>query len=88
MTALCRRLDVTRAGFNAWHQRGERVHAVQDRTLAHEITRLFARHHARYGSPRLYAVLRASGWVISRRRVARLMQQAGLRAAAVRGYRS
>ena len=88
MTALCRRLDVTRAGFYAWRRRGESVHAAQDRTLAQEITRLFARHHERYGSPRLYEVLRATGWLVSRRRVARLMRQAGLRAKAVRGYRS
>jgi putative transposase len=88
VTALCRRLDVTRAGFYAWRRRGESAHAAQDRTLAHEITRLFARHHERYGSPRLYEVLRATGWVVSRRRVARLMQQTGLRAKAVRGYRS
>jgi hypothetical protein len=54
VTALCRRLDVTRAGFYAWRRRGESVHAAQDRTLAHEITRLFTLHHGRYGSPRLY----------------------------------
>ena len=88
MTALCRRLDVTRAGFYAWRRRGESVHAAQDRTLAREITRLFALHHERYGSPRMYEVLRTTGWSVSRRQVARLMQQAGLRAKAVRGYRS
>jgi len=88
VTALCRRLGVTRAGFYAWRRRGESAHAKQDRALAQEIDRLFTLHHERYGSPRLYEVLRAAGWSVSRRRVARLMQHAGLRARAVRGYRA
>ncbi len=88
MSALCRHLAVTRAGFYAWRRRGESAHAEQDRALATEIARLFVAHHARYGSPRLYQLLRRAGWCVSRRRIARLMQQAGLRAKAVRGYRS
>lgn len=51
------------------------------------ITRLFARHHGRYGSPRIHHLLAATHGAVSRRRVARLMQAAGLRAKAVRGYR-
>jgi putative transposase len=45
-------------------------------------------HHERYGSPRIYRALRRHGWTVSRRRVARLMRAAGLRAKAVRGYRA
>lgn len=53
-----------------------------------EIRRRFARHHERYGSPRLHRELVNAGWTVSRRRVARLMREAGLRAKAVRGYRA
>jgi putative transposase len=53
-----------------------------------EIVRLFAQHQGRYGSPRIYRELRHAGWTVSRRRVARLMRAAGLRAKAVRGYRA
>ena len=88
MSALCRRYGVSRAGFYGWQRRGPSVHAEQDRQLAGEIARLFAAHHERYGSPRLHQLLRAAGWVVSRRRVARLMRAAGLRARAVRGYRA
>jgi len=56
--------------------------------LSAEIHRLFALHHERYGSPRLYRELVNTGWSCSRRRVARLMRAAGLRAKAVRGYRA
>jgi transposase InsO family protein len=56
--------------------------------LTAEIVRLFAVHHERYGSPRIYRELLRTGWTVSRRRVARLMRAAGLRAKAVRGYRA
>lgn len=53
-----------------------------------EIVRLFAVRHERYGSPRLHRELVNAGRSVSRRRVARLMRAAGLRAKAVRGYRA
>ena len=56
--------------------------------LSTEIMRLFVQHRERYGSPRLYRPLVNAGWSVSRRRVARLMRAAGLRAKAVRGYRA
>jgi transposase InsO family protein len=79
---------VTRAGFYAWRRRGESAHVEQDRRLSIEITRLFARHQERYGSPRLHRALVNAGWSVSRRRVARLLRVAGLRAKAVCGYRA
>jgi putative transposase len=87
VSALCRRYGVTRGGFYSWRRRGVSAHTEQDRQLAREITRLFVAHHERYGSPRLHQLLRQAGWIVSRRRVARLMRTAGLRAKAVRGYR-
>jgi transposase InsO family protein len=87
VTRLCRRYGVTRAGFYAWRRRPVSAHAQQDRTLLTAITRLFTQHHGRYGSPRIHHLLRGEDWVVSRRRVARLMRAAGLRAKAVRGYR-
>jgi len=81
-------LHVTTAGFYVWRARGESAHAKQDRALSMEIGRLFVRHHERYGSPRIHRLLLTAGWCVSRRRVARLMRLAGLRAKAVRGYRA
>ena len=79
---------MTTAGFYAWRRRGESAHAGQDRLLTREIERLFSAHSERYGSTRLYRLLHNAGWIVSRRRVARLMRAAGLRAKAVQGYRA
>ena len=85
---MCRRYAVTTAGFYAWRRRPASAHAEQDRLLSTEIARLFQVHDSRYGSPRLYRLLVNAGWRVSRRRVARLMRSAGLRAKAVQGYRA
>jgi len=87
VTRLCRRYGVTRAGFYAWCRRPRSAHAQQDQSLLITITRLFRKHHGRYGNPRIHQLLVAAHWAVSRRRVARLMRTAGLRAKAVRGYR-
>ena len=78
---------MTTGGFYAWRRRGESAHAEQDRRLCAEIQRLFLLHQQRYGSPRLHRLMVNAGWAVSRRRVARLMRKAGLRAKAVQGYR-
>jgi transposase InsO family protein len=87
VSSLCRRYGVSPAGFYAWQRRDESTHAQQDRLLSTEITRAFTAHGQCYGSPRLHRLLTAAGWRVSRRRVARLMRQAGLCAKARRGYR-
>jgi transposase InsO family protein len=79
---------VTRAGYYAWRRRAGSARAEQDRQLTERITRLFHAHVGRYGSPRIHRVLQQQGMRVSRRRVARLMRAAGLRAKAVRGYRA
>ena len=88
MTRLCRYYGVTRGGFYAWRDRAASAHAEQDRCLLEEITRLFTAHGGKYGSPRIHHAMSTAGWAVSRRRVARLMRAAGLRAKAVLGYRA
>jgi transposase InsO family protein len=79
---------VTRAGYYAWRRRPVCEHAEQDRRLSTVIHRIFRAHDGRYGSPRVHEALVRQGWHVSRRRIARLMRLAGLRAKAIRGYRA
>lgn len=88
MTRLCALYGVTRAGYYAWRRRPVSDHAAQDRELQRRIQHLFQQHHGMYGSPRIQRALHAGGWAVSRRRVARLMRTAGLRARVAQIYRA
>lgn len=91
-TALqCRVLGVSVSGYHAWckrsrEDRGSR-RAQDNRHLLVQIRAAFEQHRRRYGSPRIYAELRAAGVKCSRKRVARLMRQEQLRACRPRRYR-
>jgi transposase InsO family protein len=55
-----------------------------DKVLTEQIQSVFTNSAATYGSPCVYAELRAQGVECSRHRVARLMRQAGLSVAQMR----
>ena len=85
---LCRVLQVSRAGFYAWHQRAPALHTQADERLGLEIAAIHAASRRRYGSPRVHAELGARGHRISRKRVARLMRQRGLAGRRRRRFRA
>lgn len=78
IVVMCRVLDVSESGFYAWRKRPTCQRKREDAQLTEEIRQEFHTHRSRYGSPRLHAELRDQGRSISRKRVARLMRQAGL----------
>jgi putative transposase len=78
LALLCRCLRVTRSGFQAWHTRPESPHAKRDRQLTVLVRAAFDGSKGRYGSPRIYEDLREQGERVSRKRVIRLKQEAGL----------
>jgi putative transposase len=84
---MCVLYGVTRVGYYAWRHRGESARRRRDRSLVGTIRGLFEQSRGTYGSPRIHRVLVASGERVSRRRVERLMREAGLRARAVTLYR-
>jgi len=84
---LCRTLQVSRAGFYAWHTRAPAARTQQDQRLGVEIHAIHAESRQRYGSPRVHAELRERGQRLGRKRVARLMRQQGLCARRRRRFR-
>ncbi len=56
--------------------------------LLEEIRAIFVATHGTYGSPRMYHTLRRQGRRVGRRRIERLMRDAGLRGRIVRIYRA
>ena len=78
VVVMCRVLEVSESGFYAWRKRPTCQRKREDAQLTEEIRQEFHAHHGRYGSPRLHAELHDQGRSISRKRVARLMSEAGL----------
>src|SRR5262249_35592429 len=64
----------------AWRSREESAHTVEDRRLAVAVRAAFHESHCRYGSPRLFRMLREKGVRVGRHRVARLMREQSLQA--------
>lgn len=77
----CRVLGVSRSGYHAALARPESERSQTDRALSEMITEAHAASRRTYGAPRVHAELQAQGVRVGRRRVARLMRQAGLRGA-------
>ncbi len=84
---MCRVLHVSRSGYYAWCKRPAAERRRQDQRLTLEVAAIHAESRGRYGSPRVHAELRDRGQRIARKRVARLMRTAGLRARVRRRFR-
>jgi len=81
---LCDWLDVSPSGFYSWQKREASPRWVEDQRLLEEITRIYWASSGRYGSPRVYKALIKQGVSIGRKRVERLMREAGLKGRVVR----
>ena len=69
---------MTRAAFYAWRCRGATQHQRRDVALLRPIRAIFEASEGTYGSPRIHAALKDAGEKVAEKRVARLMQEAGL----------
>jgi putative transposase len=83
---LCRLLRVAPSGYYAWKKRAPSGRALANAALAARIRAVHERSRGTYGSPRVHAELRAAG-PVGRKRVARLMREAGLAGCRPRGFR-
>ena len=85
---MCRLLGVSASGYYAWSKRPRSRRAQSDAELVKQIRSVYERSRGTYGAPRIHAELVASGTPISRKRVARLMREAGLQGASRRRWAS
>ncbi len=79
VAAMSRTLEVSRSGFYAWLTRQPGPRADEDAQLADRIKRIHEESRGIYGAPRIFKELRRCGVHVSRKRVARLMRENGLR---------
>jgi putative transposase len=76
---LCRVLGVSASGYYAWQRRAGSRRRRADAALLEQIRDSHRRSRGTYGAPRIHRDLRAAGVRVGRKRVARLLTQAGLR---------
>ena len=78
IVTMCELLGVSSSGYYAWVKRRPSRRSETDAALITEIRTAHGASHGSYGAPRVHAELAAKGTYIGRKRVARLMMQAGL----------
>jgi putative transposase len=78
VATLCRVLGVSPSGYYAWSKRTLSRRAKDDAVLIERIRAIHAATKGTYGSPRIHAELEAEGIHVGKKRVARLMREAGL----------
>jgi putative transposase len=75
---MCRTLGVSPSGFYAWRKRPLSPRVRADVELSAQIAAIHRESRRTYGAPRVHAELAARGMHVGRKRVARLMRNAGL----------
>jgi len=79
VSRACELLGVSRSGFNDWATRSPSDRALYDEWLTGKIREIHDANRNVYGAPRIHAELRMDhGIRVSRKRVERLMRQAGI----------
>src|SRR5712664_4962344 len=78
IAAMARVLGVSKAGYDAWLQRPPSTRATADAALLKRIKTVHASSRQTSGAPRVHADLHGHGERHSRKRIARLMREAGL----------
>jgi putative transposase len=87
VSTLCRTLGVSRSGFYSWASRPPSARRREDQDLVERLRRVHQMSRGTYGAPRIHAELAAEGARHGRKRIARLMRQAGLEGAHRRRFR-
>jgi putative transposase len=78
ISRMCRALKVSKSGFYGWRDRAPSARAQTDARLSEKIACIHRDSRETYGAPRIHFELRTLGVRCARKRVARLMREAGL----------
>jgi putative transposase len=78
VSVMCRTLKVSKSGFYGWRDRAPSARDRADALLSEKIVRIHTDSRQTYGAPRIHFELRTLGVKCARKRVARLMGEAGI----------
>lgn len=88
VSMMCRLLDVSRSNYYARQRGSPSARQQSNDRLAEDIQAQYSIEKGRAGAPRIVEALRADNKRISRKRVAKIMQQLGLRAKAAKKFKA
>lgn len=75
---MCEVLGVSTSGYYSWRKRTPSNHAKRDAELSEMIVEVHEFSRGTYGAPRIHEELKKDGQKVSRKRIARLMKEAGI----------
>ncbi|OIQ10951.1 IS2 transposase TnpB [Moorella thermoacetica] len=84
---MCRVLKVSRTGYYRWLKRPVSQRRIQDEIIKEQIVNIYNKSRKTYGSPRIHKQLGREGIHCSKKRVERLMREAGLQAIQKRKFK-
>ena len=88
LAAMCRVLGLSPSGYYDWLHRPPSERERRDDALKVRIKGIWSESDETYGGPRIQAALRAEGWRVSRKRVARLMRELGIEGVTRRRFKT
>lgn len=83
----CNTLGVSRSGYYSWLSRPESARAQENAVLLKRIEVIHERSTQTYGSPRVTEELRAEGFMVNEKRVARIMRENKIASEAVKKFK-
>nr|WP_245696497.1 IS3 family transposase [Salinicoccus qingdaonensis] len=88
VSKMCKTLGVSRSGFYQWLKQTEPPQKQRKAIIKGKIRRLHKQSKSRYGSPKITALLRQEGVVISERTVTRYMKEMDIRSITAKKYKA
>jgi putative transposase len=85
--AACDTLDVSRSGYYSWLKRPESEREKTNAKLLERIREIYEKSDRTYGSPRVTEDLRAEGFLVNEKRVARIMRDNEIASEAVKKFK-
>jgi transposase InsO family protein len=84
---MCKVLGLSRSGYYKRKKNGKSKREIEEELLLGKIKEIYVEYRGIYGSPRITEELKRSGVNCNKKRIARIMHQAGIRAKTVKRYK-
>ena len=88
VSRMCQLLEVSRSGYYEWLSRPPRAQVEADQHVETQVKHYFAQGRGTYGTRRIKYLLAPEGIQVSRRRIGRVLAQAGLRCNTQRRFKA